>query len=283
MAKNKQDAPRHSGRAFDIVAYIILILMALLCIAPFYNMIVNSTHTNATISSSFKLTFGDAFLKNYRSLSSIANVWRSLFNSFLIAGGCMVLSVYFGALTAYGFAKFRFRFKKAIFWLLLCTMMLPAQLGIIGYFQLMSTMGLLDSYFALYFMAIANASCVFFIRQYCQTFVPDSMIESGRIDGMGELGIFHRLVMPVLSPAMATQAIFIFVSSWNNFINPLILLFTPAKFPITLVMQQLQGLFKQDYGAIYLGITFSVFPILIIFICLSKRILGGLTAGAVKE
>lgn len=266
-----------------IICFVFLILLAIACIIPFYNIFVNATHESASISSGYQLIFGDNLLANYERLINYTDVLRALGNSLLVAISCTVLSSYFGALTAFGFAKYKFKGNRILFWVLLSIMMLPAQLSLIGYFQLMNSFHLLDSYLALIFPSIANASAVFFIRQFIKSSVPDSLLESARLDGCSELKIYHRIVFPMITPAVFTQAIFIFVSSWNNFVNPLLLLFTAEKFTLPVVIQQMYGTYTSDYGLIYLGISISVIPILIFAAIFLKRIVGGLTVGAVKE
>lgn len=268
--------------AFDILSYLLLILLTVLCVLPFYSMFVNATHENAVISSSFQLVPGRYLMANYERMVKMIDVGKGLINSAIIAVSTTLGAVYVSGITAYGFAKYRFKGRKALFWVLLATMMLPAQLGVIGVFQLMSTLKLLDNHLSLILPAMVNASAVFFIRQYIEGYFPDSLMESGRIDGCGEARIYHSIALPIITPALATQAIFIFVGSWNNFIGPLILLFSQSKFPMPLLIQQMTGTFKQDYGVVYLGVSISVLPILAAFTLCSRWILGGLTVGAVK-
>ncbi|MGI6017696.1 MAG: carbohydrate ABC transporter permease [Marvinbryantia sp.] len=266
-----------------ILCYLVLFVLVVICIIPFYNIFINATHQSADITTAYQLLPGKYLKENYETLRTYTNVWRAFGNSLFVAVSCTVLSAYVGALTAYGFAKYHFRFNKALFWILLATMMLPAQLSLIGYFQLMDTLKLLDKHLALILPSIANASAVFFIRQYMYTSVPDSLIESARIDGCAELKIFHRIVFPMIKPAVFTQAIFIFVNSWNNFINPLILIFSPEKLTLPVVIQQMKGSYAANYGVIYLGTSIAVLPIIIFAAFFLKHIVGGLTVGAVKE
>ena len=267
---------------WDILGYLIIALLTLLCFAPFYMMFINATHENSLINSTFQVLPGRYLAHNYMRFTTVASVWRGLYNSAFIAVLTTLGAVYVSGLTAYGFAKYRFRLNGGLFWVLLATMMLPAQLGVIGVFQLMTSLKLLDSHFALIIPACANAGAVFFIRQYIIGYFPDSLMESGRIDGCGELRIFHQIGLPIIAPALATQAIFIFIGAWNNFIGPLILLFSASKFPMPILIQQMTGSMGQDMGVIYLGVSISVIPILLAFAVCSRFILRGLTVGAVK-
>lgn len=282
MARKGSSRGVHRTSVLDIACYILIILLVLLCTLPFYMMLVNATHENSAISSSFQILPGRYLAQNYQNLSTYADIGLGLRNSAFIAVISTIGAIYISGITAYGFAKYKFRFNAALFWVLLATMMLPAQLGVIGVFQLMSTLKLLDSHFALIIPAMVNASAVFFIRQYIEGYFPDSLMESGRIDGCGELRIYHQIALPIISPALATQAIFIFIGSWNNFIGPLILLFSQAKFPMPLLVQQMSGTMAKDLGVVYLGVSISVLPILIAFAICSRWILSGLMVGAIK-
>lgn len=264
------------------VTYIFLILLTILCVVPFYNMIISCTHDNASLATTFQLLPGKQLMVNYKNLAANVNIWRGLFNSIFISVASTLITVYVGAMTAYGFSKYKFRFNKQLFWLVLATMMLPGQLGIIGYFQHMNNLNLLDNYTSILITCFAPPAMVFWNRQYIDSYVPDELIESARIDGCGEFRIFNRIIFPIIMPGVATQAIFTFVESWNSFVKPSLLLFSQDKFTLPILVQQMQGVYKTDYGTIYIGVTLSVIPILIIFVLCSRQILEGATAGAVK-
>lgn len=262
--------------------YLFLILLAVISILPFYSMIIGCTHDNAALATSFQLLPGKYLAANFERLNSNVNIFRGILNSLFIAVTYTAISTYVGALTAYGFAKYRFRGNKILFWIVLGTMMLPGQLGIIGYFQLMNDIKLLDNYLALILPSFATPVMVYWNRQYIDAYVPDELIESARVDGCNEFKIFNKIIFPVIIPGVATQAIFTFVQSWNTYVQPSILLFTQEKFTLPVLVQQMQGVYKTDYGVVYLGVTMSVIPILIMFMFCSKKILESSMAGAVK-
>ncbi len=265
-----------------IITYIVLGLLAVISILPFYNMIIGCTHDNATLATSFQLLPGKHLLDNYERLQNNVNIWRGILNSLFIAIVYTLISTYIGALTAYGFAKFKFRGNKILFWVVLATMMLPSQLGIIGYFQLMNNMNLLDNYLSIIMPSFATPMMVYWNRQYIDSYVPNELLESARVDGCGEFKIFNKIIFPIIIPGVATQAIFTFVQCWNSYVQPSILLFSQEKFTLPVLVQQMQGVYKADYGVIYLGVTLSVIPILIIFMFCSKKILESSMVGAVK-
>ncbi|MBN2658106.1 MAG: carbohydrate ABC transporter permease [Spirochaetales bacterium] len=269
-------------RSESIALYTFLILLAALAIVPFYMMIINSTHTTVEISQRVWLTPGSAILDNYEIIQGKVDIWRGFLSSTIIAVPSVLLSAFFSTLTAYGFAKFRFKGKEAFFWLILGTMMVPQQLGLIGYYDLCVKLGLIDSFLPLIIPSAANAAMVFFIRAYIQSSIPDSLIEAAIIDGAGEFYIFMRIVFPLALPSIATMSIFTFISKWNDLIGPLVLLNSADKFPMPVVVSNIRGLYEMNFGAIYLGVTISIIPILLVVITFSKRIISGLTVGAVK-
>lgn len=262
--------------------YVFLVVLSIICIVPFYLMIINATHNNSDIATKFNYLPGKDLINNYQRMQQQINIWRGYLNSFLLAGIGTVINLYFSSLTAYGFAKYNFKGRNVLFWFILGTMMVPGQLGLIGYFQLIKFFNLLDNYLALWLPAVASAGTVFWIRQYCQAALPGEIIESARIDGSHEIYTFHRIVMPIISPALATMGIFSFIFSWNNLLGPMILIFTKSKFPLPVLVVMMKGFYSTDYGAQYLGIAMSVIPIMIIFVFLARKIMDGLTIGALK-
>ena len=277
--KAKKENHAKIGR---ILTYIVLIFLAIISIVPFYNMIIGCTHDNAALATSFQMLPGSHLMDNYKRLQDNVNIWRGLANSIFISVTYTLISTYIGALTAYGFAKYKFRGNKVLFWIVLATMMLPGQLGIIGYFQEMNGLGLLDSYLSIIMPSFATPVMVYWIRQYIDAYVPNELMESAKNERRNEFKIFNKIIFPVIIPGVATQAIFTFVGCWNSFVQPSILLFSQEKFTLHILVQQMQGVYKTDYGVIYLGVTLSVIPILLLFMFCSKKILESSMAGAVK-
>ncbi|TSB47020.1 carbohydrate ABC transporter permease [Alkalicoccobacillus porphyridii] len=266
----------------NVVLYICLITLAFVCLFPFYLMIMYSTHTNADIASQFLLLPGTNLIENFTRMIENVNIFRGFMNSLIIACGSTALTLYFGGMTAYGFSKFKFRFNTPLFLFMLATMMIPAQLALIGSYRWLGMLGLLDSHAAIILPAAANTFAVFFIKQFIDGSIPDEVLESARIDGAGELRIFHRIILPMIVPALAAIGIFTFIGSWNNFISPLVLLFSEEKYPLPVMVAMIQGYYNTDYGLLYLGVALSVVPIIIVFSILSKRIMGSVAIGAVK-
>ncbi|MEM5947611.1 carbohydrate ABC transporter permease [Spirochaetia bacterium 38H-sp] len=271
-----------------VVVYTVLIVLAILCAIPFYLMFINSTRASADINHGLSFIPGTYLLKNFKKLvelgSGQVNVFRGLLNSAFIASTSTVLGLYVASLAAYGFAFYNFKGKNALFAIILAVLMVPVQLGLIGYFQLAQVYKLLDTYWALILPAGANVFSVFFLRQYAGSVIDYEMIQAARIEGAGEVRIFHTIGLPLLKSGIATMAIFAFVGNWNNYLGPLVLLFSTEKFPIPVIIGQLNtSTYKTDFGVLYLAIALSLTPILIIFVIFQRFIIEGISLGALKE
>ncbi|BCZ47767.1 sugar ABC transporter ATP-binding protein [Clostridium gelidum] len=262
--------------------YIFLIILTLICLVPFYIMIIDATHTNGEIASKLWLLPGTALLDNYHRLVESVPIWKGFANSLFIAVAVTAVSGYFSALTAYGFSRYKFKGNKMLYAIVLGSMMIPMQLGFIGFYQLISKMHLLNSYIPLIIPSIANASSVFFIKGYTDGAVSESLIEAARIDGCNEFSIFNKIGLPLIMPSVATMSIFTFIGTWNNYLTPLILISDMEKYTLPIMQVVARGVYKTEFGAIYTCIAISVVPIMIAFAFLSKKIIGGLTIGGVK-
>lgn len=279
--EGKNHQPIHTSR---IIMYVCLILLAIVSFLPFYLMLINATRSTADIASGFTFLPGSNLARNFTEMQSRVDVLGAFRNSFLIAASSTILTCYFSSLTAYGFVAYDFRFKNGLFTLLLVIMMIPSQLSIIGFYKMIKSMGLLNTYWPLILPSISSAATVFFIKQYAETAISRSAIESARIDGAGELKIFNYIGLPALSPAIFTMAITGFIASWNNYMMPLILLSDPKKFTLPLVIRILNA-DTQDrtVGGMYLAIAISIVPIMIVFFMFSRYIIDGVNAGGDKE
>lgn len=262
--------------------YFLLIAVAFTCLLPFYSMMVTSSHANSDIARKLLLVPGGEFIENYKRLIDTVPIWRGFANTVIITVTSTVLSLYFSALAGYGFSKYNFKYKNILFIAVLGTMMIPGQLGIIGFFKLMDSFQMLNTYWPLILPSISNAFGIFFMKQMCDSSIPTEILESGRIDGCGELKIFHRLVLPLLMPSLATLGIFSFIGKWNDFLTPMIVLFDNELQPLPVMIAMVKSQFSTDFGAMYVGIVISVIPILIFFSIVSKKIISGVTAGALK-
>lgn len=207
-----------------------------------------------------------------------------LLNSLLVAGLSAVLSTYFSVMTAYAIHAYDFKFKKFMFTFILMIMMIPTQVTALGFLQLVSWMRLEDSFIPLIVPSIAAPVTFFYMKQYMESSLPLSLIEAARIDGSGEFRTFNSIVMPLMKPAIAVQAIFTFVSSWNNYFTPALILHDPKKRTIPILIAQLRSMdwSNLDTGVVYAMIALSIFPVIIVYLFLSKHIVQGVAMGSVK-
>ncbi|MDO4320912.1 MAG: carbohydrate ABC transporter permease [Lachnospiraceae bacterium] len=275
-------AIRKKVKSSTIVMYVFLILLLLLSIVPFYLVVINSTHSSFDIVTKLNLLPGKSMGENYTTMQSHVNIWKGFLNSLLIAVPYTAFTGYFGALTAFGFAKYRFKGRNILFGVVLASMMIPAQVSIIGFYQLNLKLHLLNSYIPFAITGISNATAVFFLRGIIEQSIPNSMMEAARLEGCSEFMIFNRIVLPCVTPGVATMCIFNFVSCWNNYIGPLIIMTDSEKYTMPVMIAMIKGLYLTNYGAMYLAITISIVPIIIVYCFFSKYIINGLTVGAEK-
>ena len=280
-AKNTNSV--HGRRA---VAYIVLILLTFLCLVWFYVLFINATRSNAQLKSGFTPFPGKYLLRNLRNLfNGPTPVIRGMLNSLVIAGCSAVLSVYFSTMTAFAIHGYEFRAKRLIFTFILMIMMIPTQVSALGFIRLMGKMKLTDTYIPLILPSIAAPVTFFYMKQYMDANLPASLIEAARIDGAGELKIFNTIVLPLMKPAIAVQAIFTFVASWNNYFTPNLIINSKMKKTLPILLAELRNSDWKtfDMGQVYAMIAFAIFPVIVVYLLLSRYIVGGVTSGGVKE
>lgn len=267
------------------ILYILLVLLAAACLFPFLLMMVNATRSGSEIVTGFTLIPSNHIAENWETVFEYFNLFKGMRNSVLVAVPATLLCAYFSAMTAYGLAFYEFKGNKVIFYAILVFMMIPGQLSLIGFYQLCTKLHLVNSYIPLIIPAIAAPGTVFFLRQYIQSSLSKSLIEAARIDGASELYSFHRIVLPVVSPALATMGIMAFIGNWNNYLLPMIIISDNDKMTLPVMMATLRASteINANQGAIYLAVAISVIPIIMVFVFFSKYIISSVSAGAVKE
>jgi multiple sugar transport system permease protein len=264
-------------------AYVVVGIGALIMLAPFYFMFVFATHSRTEIFSLPPPTFfGDDFLSNLKILTDRIPFWRNLGWSLYVAIGSTVLTLLFCSMGGYAFALFEFRFKNALFGLVMGTMLLPSFMNMIPTFMIMDMLGWIDQPRALYIPGAASAFGIFLMRQFVTTSIPKDLVEAARMDGCSELGIYWRIVLPLLKPALGTLGLITFIASWNNFIGPLIVMRSPEMYTLPLALRSLQSPVNTEWGALMTGSAIATLPLVVLFILSSRQLISGLTAGAVK-
>lgn len=268
------------------ICYIVLILISAFCLFWFYILFINATRSNDELGRGFTLVPSTHLVENFNNVfhSSIPVV-RGMINSLIVATLTAVLSVYFSTMTAYAIHAYRFKGRKAIFTFILAIMMIPSQVTALGFINLMRDMHLTNSFIPLIIPSIAAPVTFFFMKQYMDSNLPGSLLEAARMDGAGEFMTFNRICLPLMGPAISVQLIFTFVSSWNNYFMPALILDDANKrtLPIQIAMLRSADWLKFDMGQVYAMIAFAIFPVIIVYLILSKNIVGGVTAGGVKE
>ena len=276
---------RDGNVAVKVIIYIVCIILTVLSLFPFVVMIVNSTRSTTQVQQhAVSLIPSHYLLSNWKVFGGKTfNPFKGFINSLIISGGTTVCTIYFSTLTAYAIVAYEWKLKKPFFTFILCVMMIPGTITSIGFYQFMYKIHMTNNFLALILPSIAAPSCVFFMRQFMLASFPLEILDAARIDGAKEFHTFNAIALPIMKPAMATQAIFTFVSSWNQIFLPSILLTDNELYTMPLMVSQLKGdIYKVEYGAVYLGLTISVLPLFVIYFALSKYIIAGVALGGVK-
>ena len=270
---------------FKIVVLIICIILAILSLFPFVVMLINSTRSTYQIQEhAVSLIPSKYLLNNFKILTGKSfNPAVGFMNSLLISVGTCICSLYFSTMTAYALVMYEWKAKNAFFSFIMGVMMIPATVTIIGFFQMAYKVHMTNHLLTLILPAIAAPSMVFFMRQYMKPAVSVSLVESARIDGSREFWTFNVIVLPIMKPALATQAIFTFVTSWNDLFRPLVLLTSKTKYTLPIMVSLLKGdIYKREHGAIYVGLTLTALPLIVVYFLLAKYIVAGVALGSVK-
>lgn len=270
-----------------ILAYIVMIFLAFLCLFFFYILLINSTRNHFQIQRGFSFIPGKSFIKNLRNVLSDANipVLSGIRNSLIVSTMSAVLATYFSAMTAYGLFAYRFKLQKPAFLFIMLILVMPTQVSALGFVNLMSRLKLTDKLLPLFLPSIAAPAVFYFMYSYLQSTLSMELVEAARIDGCSEFRTFNFIVLPLMKPALAVQAIFTFVSSWNNFFLPGLILTSREKktLPILIASLRSADFLKFDMGKVYMLIAIAIVPIIIVYILLSRYIVAGVALGGVKE
>lgn len=303
MEKLKSQAKMLSVRRF--ICYAVLVLLAILSLFPFYIMVVNATRSHPQIQSGFSAIPGTQlwlhikqFIKSERWFDVVAGqqverkvygtsypIFRGLGNSFLVAIFTAAFTTYFSAMTAYGIYMYNFKGKKSAFKFIMAVMMVPTQVSTLGFLQLITKLGIMNSYIPLIIPAIAAPVVFFYMYQSMEATLPYSIVEAARVDGSNEFYTFNAIVCPMLKPAFAVQAIFAFVTSWNNYFIPALVISDKKLWTVPIVIANARSAdyMMFDLGVNYTLMTVAILPLIVIYFLLSRYIIGGVTAGGVKE
>ena len=286
MNKNTGEATRLQLQLTRAVCYIVLILISVMCLFFFYTLIINTTRSHPDIQKGFSFFPGGSLIYNFRNLMSNENlpVVKAVFNSLFISTCAALVTTYFSALTAYAVHAYDFRFRRAAYTFIMMIMMVPSQVTALGFVRLMGTFNLMDTFIPLIVPSAASPIVFFFMKQYMEAVLPLDIVEAARIDGSNEFRTFNFIVLPIMKPAIAVQGIFSFVSSWNNYFIPSLILKSTENKTVPLLIAQLRSadFLKFDMGQVYMLITIAIVPVIIVYLLLSRFIIRGITLGSVK-
>ena len=266
--------------------YVFCTFLSILALIPFWIMIVNATRTSTAISQGVSLIPSNAIGNNWAVIQKTKNfdVLLGMRNSAIISFGSTILGVYFSALTAYGFKVYNFKGRAFLWAVVMAIIMIPTQVTGTGFTMFMYRLKLTNNFLPLIIPAIASASTVFFFKQYLDANFQISLVEASRIDGAGEFFTFNRIILPIMVPAMATMGIMAMIGSWNNFLSPLMLLTKAELKTLPMLVNNLRGdVYRTQFGSIYLGLTLTALPLMIVYFAFSKYIIAGVALGGVKE
>ena len=271
----------------SVFAHVLLVILSFMCLFFFYILFINATRSHADLQKGFSALPGKYFLTNFMNVANDGTfpMIRGILNSLIVSGCSAAICTYFSSLTAYGLYSYDFKLKKAAFTFIMAILVMPTQVTAMGFLRLITKMGMYDSLLPLIIPAIASPSVFYFMYSYLQSSLPLSLVEAARIDGSGEFMTFNRIVIPIMKPAIAVQAIFTFVGSWNNYFVPALVIQSKDKMTVPILIATLRGadFMSFDSAKIYMMIFVAIVPIIIVYLFLSKYIIAGITLGGVKE
>lgn len=288
MKANKLQRTNSASQVlYKIVLYLICILIAAICLFPFLALLITVTKSSTEITSGFSFTLGNNFIDNIKELFKFMDkrhysVFRAFLNSCIISFASTALCIYFSALTAYACHVYDFKGKKFFEKFILFLIIIPGQLGAVGFFKIVMDLHMDNTYIPFIFPAIASASTVYFLRQYLKSNFSKEYVDAARMDGANEFVIFNMICLPYIKAGLATMALFGIISSWNNFMGPMTFLTDAELFTLPQLMFYLTKSNIPNYGAYYVGILLTMLPMLVIYFFMSKTIMKGVSAGGIK-
>lgn len=265
-----------------IPAYLLLLITTVLALFPFYIMLIMGTYKNEEIFTGLKLLPGTYLAENFKTILD-GNVFQPYLNSLIISVISVIACVLVSSMIGYGLSKFRFKGRKVLLTILIATLTMPYQISLAGYMMELRWVHLNNTLWPMILVFFANPFGAFWMTQYIGSAVPESIIESVRIDGCSEFSLYGRMVLPIIKPAIITLALLVFLWSWNNFLIPLVFVTDPKQYTLPIFISTLGGSYRVDYAAKMLNLTLATIPVLIFFSIFSKYLIKGMTIGAVKE
>ncbi len=271
-----------------LLSYIFLVFVTILSLFSFYLLIINSSRSNAQLQAGFEILPKEHFFDNLVTAwndQSIFFLPQGMLNSFIVAAFTCILTSYFSAMTAYGVCVYDFKGRNLVHKAIILVMMIPTQVSALGFVQLVNSLHLTNTYWPLIIPAIAAPATYFYMKQYIDSTLPLEIVEAARVDGSNEFRTYNFICMPILKPALAVQMIFAFVASWNNFFTPALILDKKEMYTLPIMLSIVRSRINSqsgDMGEVYMIILLAIVPVVIVYLFLSKFIIGGVTLGSVK-
>ena len=270
------------GRGGVPLVYAALVLGAVVALVPLFWMVSASFMAPGEASTyPPPLLPRRPTLEHYRALFTRLNLGRYLVNSAIVAVTVTVVSLAINSMAGYAFAKLRFRGRERIFRFLGMGLVVPVQVSMLPLFLLMKQLGLINTYWGVIIPSLASIFGIFLIRQYAQS-IPDDLLDAARMDGAGEMRIYWSVVVPTIVPMLATLAIWTFLSTWNDFMWPLIVLSDESRYTLPVALANLVGEHVQDTELMMAGSVLTVLPVMLVFLFLQRYYIQGVMAGSVK-
>ncbi|TME92786.1 MAG: carbohydrate ABC transporter permease [Chloroflexi bacterium] len=262
--------------------HVLLLVAGALSLFPLYWLFLTSlSPTQYVVRVPPEVVPRELTVGNYQRLFETTPIVRWLVNTVVIAGVITAFHLLFDSMAGYAFAKRRFPGKDVMFWLIVSTLTVPAQVTLIPVFFILRALGLLDTYPGVILPGLADVFGVFLMKQFIQT-LPTELEHAARVDGASEWQVYRHIIVPLSRPALAVLAIFTFQRYWNAFIFPLVILRDPAKYPVQVGLATLQGEFNTDYGMLMTGAAVAALPIIAVFFAFQRQFVEGIRIGGVK-
>lgn len=266
------------------LVYLFLTVGSLASLFPFYYMFVMATRLNREINQvPPPFTPGKHLVENFQKVLGNIDFFGAMLNSFIVATSVTIGTLFLCSLAGYTFAKLDFKGKNVLFIMILVTMMVPPQLGLIPQYYIITTLGWLNDFRAIIIPGLINAFGIFWMRQYIKDGVPNEVIEAARIDGCSNFRIYWNVVVPMILPAFATLGIIVFMHVWNDFLWPLVVLRDPSMHTLQVALRALNDARQMDYGMIMSGTFWATVPLIVVFLLFNRLFIQSLSEGAVKN
>lgn len=274
---------RKTAPVSRIFIYVLLSIVSLFSLFPFYWMFVMATSPSSAYNSiPPTVTPGNLLIENFNKVIDKIDFFQAMWNSFVVCSIVTIIVLFISSLAGFAFAKFKFRGKNAFFMAILLTMIIPPQLGLIPQYFLISKAGLLDTLPGVMVLFFLNPLGIFLMRQYISESVPDELIEAAKLDGCSNFKIYRSIVLPIILPAFATLGIIVFSAAWGEFLWQFTVLRDPEQYTIQVALAQLSNTQNVDFGMILSGVFWATVPLLIIFLLFNRLFISSITEGSVK-